>query len=202
MIGLCGEHHPKADAGAFTVEQLRGFKQQAMEDAPVVKGSFDWLRHEIMIVSDTIFFVENGVELEIDGSPVLWFNRDAEGYALLNLRIPQTTGSARLRIEDNAWIEQGDVADLICPPGGKTVEAAYPNGDYIRVEFLDLDDEAELKKRYPNAPTGLDVPVTSVDIALRIPGVSLDTRTRSRSAGSILLRRNGIGLSIRTGRLA
>jgi hypothetical protein len=55
MIGLCGEHHPKADADAFTRDQLREYKRDAVEHAGEIKGRFDWLRHKIMIASAGIF---------------------------------------------------------------------------------------------------------------------------------------------------
>src|SRR3990172_955656 len=50
MIALCGEHHAKADVGAFTREQLREFKRGAIERAEEVKGRFDWMRHSLLAV--------------------------------------------------------------------------------------------------------------------------------------------------------
>jgi hypothetical protein len=44
MIALCQEHHDKADAGAFTLEQLRDMKRQGRERSETLKGRFDWVR--------------------------------------------------------------------------------------------------------------------------------------------------------------
>jgi hypothetical protein len=57
MIALCGEHHPKADAGAFTRRQLRQYKVDAAEHAPEVKGRFDWLRHDMVVASGGLFYI-------------------------------------------------------------------------------------------------------------------------------------------------
>src|SRR3954451_20998723 len=47
MAALCPEHHRKADAGAYTVEQLHEFKRDAASRATMVMGSFDWLRSHV-----------------------------------------------------------------------------------------------------------------------------------------------------------
>ncbi|MEP7217736.1 MAG: hypothetical protein ABI876_02405 [Bacteroidota bacterium] len=49
MIALCAEHHKKADAGAFTDDQLRQFKQRGVDPAIEIKGRFDWLRNRLLV---------------------------------------------------------------------------------------------------------------------------------------------------------
>lgn len=46
MVALCAEHHAKADAGAFTPEQLRGYKSSARRTP--VQGRFDWMRNKLL----------------------------------------------------------------------------------------------------------------------------------------------------------
>src|SRR4029079_15500764 len=55
MLALCAEHHRKADAGAFTVEQLREMKK---ESPNTVRGRFNWLRNELLAVVGGSFYFE------------------------------------------------------------------------------------------------------------------------------------------------
>jgi len=198
MIALCGEHHPKADGGAFTKEQLRDYKRQAAEHAGEIKGRFDWLRHKIMIVSGGICHIENVIDVQIGNTPTMWFTRDDEGYARLNVRMPQSGPSKRIVIEDNDWIESGNVKDLVSPPGGKSLEAAYGNGDYLRIRFEELPDEAALRKHFPNAAGMLlgELPITSVEIELNVPGIGLTLHAGGVNTGHMILKQNYIGLHI------
>jgi hypothetical protein len=45
MVALCREHHDKADAGAFTREQLRQLKTKRAR----VTGRFDWMRQDLLL---------------------------------------------------------------------------------------------------------------------------------------------------------
>ena len=174
MVALCGEHHPKADAGAFTREQLHEYKKLALERAPQIKGKVDWLRHNIVIASGGFFLVENTIDVAINGAPALWFHRDPEGYALLNVRMPQSSSSKRVSIENNYWISSGNVADLRSPPGGKSLEVNYRNGDHLKVEFVEIIDAAALEKYFPKAGgSGLQLPVTAVEIVMAVPDLGL-----------------------------
>jgi hypothetical protein len=58
MIALCAEHHRKADAGAFTVEQLKQMKRMAARE---VTGRFDWLRNEVLAIVGGNFYHETPV---------------------------------------------------------------------------------------------------------------------------------------------
>lgn len=50
MIALCSEHHLKADAGAFTVDQLCEFKLKGAVNREELRGRFDWLRNKLLVV--------------------------------------------------------------------------------------------------------------------------------------------------------
>lgn len=53
MIALCKHHHPEADNGAWTKEQLR-----EMKNKPFVRdelsGRFNWLRQDILVMAGVI----------------------------------------------------------------------------------------------------------------------------------------------------
>ena len=49
-------------------------------------------------------------------------------------------------IEDNHRISSGNVADLRSSPGGRP-GGQRRNGDYLKVEFVEIADQAALEKR-------------------------------------------------------
>src|SRR5687767_11098961 len=71
MIALCGEHHAKAHAGAFTVDQLRSFKALDANTVRTIEGRFDWMRNDLLIVVGGNFYHETPVAVQIRGTPVV-----------------------------------------------------------------------------------------------------------------------------------
>ena len=177
MIALCSEHHPKADAGAFTAEQLREFKINGAANHEEIRGRFDWLRNKLLLVAGSCFFYETLTILEFRGSPVIWLRRDENDYLLLNLRMLTTSKQNRLWLEDNYWIEKGMPIDFECPPSGKLIHAKYSNGDELRIEFFELPSPMEAQKRYPSARVeqwGIQFPITIVEVLKRVGGTSIN----------------------------
>jgi hypothetical protein len=188
MIALCGEHHGKADAGAFTNEQLLKFKSNAQSHSKFVTGQFDWLRQDILAVVGGNYFVDTEVIIQIDEQPIIWFNRNNDGDLLLNIKMLTTTNEERLILEDNFWIAKGDFKDFECPPSGKLISATYNNGDYLRVEFISFDDLEALKKKYVNPPEpvlNLSFPLTAVEVHYKIGNTLFDLGPKHSSVGAI-----------------
>ncbi len=101
MIALCQEHAAKADNGSFTDEQLRELKAVGAARAGEVRGRFDWMRQKILGVIGGIFYYETQVLVQVGTVRTIWFERDMNGYLLLNVRMPTTSGSERARVENN-----------------------------------------------------------------------------------------------------
>lgn len=188
MIALCSEHHPKADVGAFTAEQLHNFKLNGANNHKEIRGKFDWLRNKILFISGGCFYYETLIILQYRDVPIIWFRRDADGYLLLNIRMLTTSNEPRLFLEDNCWIEKGTPVSFECPPSGKLIHARYLNGDEIRIEFIQLSSQTELQKRYPLAkikewnnllsmyiPDGeIPFPITVVEVSKNIAGTNIN----------------------------
>lgn len=173
MIALCAEHHNKADAGAFTKEQLQDFKINGTANAKIVKGRFDWMRHKLLAIVGGNFFLEAKVVIEFRGHPIIWFNRDDDGYMLLNTRMLSTSNLERLHIEDNFWILKGDPAELESPPSGKKLRLKYNNDDELNIEFFELNSIDHLKEKYKYAKPddwGIKFPITAVELRMKIGG--------------------------------
>lgn len=149
MIALCREHHDKADAGAFTPEQLRGLKKAGRTGA--LHARFDWMRHDLLAVVGGNFYFETLNVVATSQAPVVWLRRDPEVGLLLNVKMLTVSGRQRIVIRDNWWLMMGEEeATIECPPHGRLVRATYPNGDRLKVEFRDLPDAEAFDRRYPS----------------------------------------------------
>jgi hypothetical protein len=148
MVALCQEHHSQADAGAFTADQLRALKAAGREREDQVHGRFNWMRQQVLAVVGGNFYLETPIILQIQGQPVVWWNRDEDGFMLLNLQMLTASGQPRARIEDNDWITTGAEADIECPPSGRRLRIDYSNGDQLCVEFATIDSEENLESCY------------------------------------------------------
>lgn len=112
MIALCAEHHAKADAGAFTKDQLRKLKTEGRQRAEAVRGKFDWMRNDLLAVIGGNLYFNVPAPVAFRGEPVIWFNRDEDRRFLLNLRMLSTSPEPRATIEDNFWVIHGPAEDV------------------------------------------------------------------------------------------
>jgi hypothetical protein len=139
MIALCREHHDKAGAGAFSVEQLRDMKRTAKERPNQVVGRFDWMKQDILVIAGGNAFYNINYPVVLGDNPLLWFNRDEQQHQLLNVHFPPTMeGEERTSLSDNDWILRGDPTDVKSPPSGAELEIVYGNGDMLFVEFRNM----------------------------------------------------------------
>lgn len=207
MIALCATHHKKADGGAFTIEQLRDFKNNKAH-ANTVRGQFDWLRNDLLAYVGGNFFYETLRILSVDGTDVIWFNRDDEGYLRLNVRMLSVLARERAIIEENAWANIGDPVDLQSPPQGKDLRIEYKNGDYLRVSFFVLSSANEAFEKY-QVPALLDTqavkyPITTVEVHLKIGGTGIElnpggTSIQTNSISRCFMSHCGCGISLNLG---
>jgi hypothetical protein len=184
MIALCGEHHAKADAGAFTIAQLQAFKQQSSNRIVEIKGQFDWMRYELLIVVGGNFYFRTPILYK--RQTIIWFNRDEYGYLLLNIRMLTKSREPRVRIEDNFWITRGQPIDLESPPSGKLLSVLYSNGDMIKVEFFMINYIQDANKLYPDADfekSNILFPVTAVEIQEAVGGTNIKFGPRGTTFG-------------------
>jgi hypothetical protein len=181
MIALCHEHHDKADDGAFTKEQMRQLKTRPNNKR--ASGRFDWMRRDLVLALGSGCHHECLNILSILGKPVIWFERDPEGYLLLNVELLRTTKEPRLIIRNNDWIELGEPKDLECPPSGKQLKVIYSNGDKFEITFKEVNTIDQIPKQVAwladstrpmrigdKTPLELVLPSTFVSIAYVVKG--------------------------------
>lgn len=190
MIALCRKHADKADNGSYTDDQLRELKRLGKSRAAEVRGRFDWMRQDLLAVVGRNFFYEERVIFQLANVPCIWFDRDEQGYLLLNFRMPTVGGSPRAQIDQNFWSVAPSVEEVVCPPNGRLVEVKYSNGDKFRAEFYNAGSPAELDTRYP--PTGprnwysvVKFPVTVVELWETAAGTNIEFGPRFSRLGSL-----------------
>ncbi|EKE03473.1 MAG: hypothetical protein ACD_20C00199G0005 [uncultured bacterium] len=187
MIALCAEHHKKADAGAYTKDQLKSFKNNIQVD---VQGKFDWLRNDLLVVVGGNFYYETPRVFEFKDKSIIWFNRDENGYLLLNLIMLSTSKEERAFIQDNFWMKRGNPSDLESPPSGKILKIQYDNNDFFRVEYYELRNFEDIKKRFPDvSPEYWQVkfPITAVEIHYKVGNTDIEFNPRSTKIGGMFM---------------
>ena len=149
MIALCQEHHQKADAGAFTLAQLRDMKESGLTRSEAVSGRFDWMRRDYLSIVGGNAFLETDVLLELSGVPAIWFSRNEREEKMLNFDLGSLRKGVRVAIRDNFWtVPPDDVDDLVCPPSGKEIMVSFADGNKFRIRFDEIHARAQLTKKH------------------------------------------------------
>ena len=189
MIALCREHADKADHGSFTDDQLRELKRVGRSRAAEVRGRFDWMRQDLLSVVGRNFFYEERVIFQLGEVPCIWFDRDKDGYLLLNFKMPTLGDRPRAQIDQNFWSVSPAAEEVICPPNGRLIEVSYSNGDKFRVEFFNAESPGDVDKRYP--PHGqrrwygqVQFPLTVVEIWETAAGTNIEFGPKFSSLGN------------------
>jgi hypothetical protein len=163
MIALCAEHHNKADAGAFTKEQLKELKSNPY--ALTVKGKFDWMRRKILLATGSGYYVDPYVVLRVKGENIISFTRDSSNFFLINIKLPNSDGSLKFTMEENMWLINEKPEDLISPPSGKYLKVKYKSGDKVEITFFELATDSDFKDKYGvEFPAKTIFPITAVEI--------------------------------------
>ncbi len=174
MIALCLEHHKKADYGAYTKEQLRHFKEQASNRFKKVRGKFEWMRHKLLAVVGGNFYYETPILFQYYKTPIIWFERDEQGYMLLNIDLLPLSSEPKLQMRNNIWQVYGNPDDIECPPSGKKIHIKYGSGDKVRIEFDDIESVSKFQKKYSAVPpSGIPFPLVTVEVHMAIGEANL-----------------------------
>jgi hypothetical protein len=207
MIALCREHADQADNDAFTDDQLRELKRVGKARAQEVRGRFNWMRQDLLAVVGGNFYYRQPVIFEIGNVRCIWFDRDDEGYLLLNFRMPTIAGRPRAEIERNSWMVSPAVNEVVCPPSGRLVEVSYHNGDKFRAEFFNIASPGDFESRYPEVKARpwlreIEFPLTVAELwetAAETPiefGPTFSRVPRWMSSGGFFRENNGAAIHL------
>lgn len=151
------------------------------------------MRRSLVAIVGGNFYIDVPILIEFKGEPMLWFNRDEDGYLLLNVRMLSGSGEPRMRLEDNFWITRGAPSDLECPPGGKRLKATYENGDSLEVIFGELANREVTQERSAILATALNehlYPVTTVEIRMDVGGTPYRLSATESTLGGLTMSGN------------
>jgi hypothetical protein len=177
MIALCLLHAGQADANAFPKEYLQELKRKAPESATEIRGELTWMRREVLALIGGNWYYDTPTILQVGNTPAIAFERDPDGYLLLNLRFPSPTGTPRVRIEENYFTVNPDqVNDVECAARGRTIRIDYANGDRFSHQYRDIRDQNALLDRYGSLvgepiPEQVQFPLTVVEVSERTHGL-------------------------------
>jgi hypothetical protein len=177
MIALCLLHAGQADAGDFTKEHLQDLKRKAPESAPEIRGELTWMRREVLALVGGNWYFDTPTILQVGNTPAIAFERDADGFLLLNLQFPSPAGTPRVKIEQNFFTVNPDqIADVVCAARGRTIQIDYANGDRFRHQYRDIQNQSALMDRYGPLidgpiPDQIQFPLTVVEVSERAQGM-------------------------------
>jgi hypothetical protein len=203
MIAVCRDHHPEADAGAFSDDDLRELKRTGRERARLLGARFNWMHEQLLVRVGSVFYYETPIAIRIGERPIVWFNRNEANRVLVNLSMPSASGDPRLEMRDNFWLTEGtNLRALNCPPSGRVVQARYDNNDLLRIEFRNIDSLEELDRRYQtkipkrkHRHEGLSRPEPSTNVSYA-PDIARDGITFPLAVAEITMRLPGTGLQL------
>jgi hypothetical protein len=192
LVALCLEHAHKADAGAFTDDQVREMKRSGGERAQLIEGRFDWRRKEVLVIVGGNFYLRTNVILELGGIPFISLSRDPGGYVLLNFTMPTVSGEPRAQVFENFWTVPPGVNDFECPPSGRSIRVWYGNGDELRVDFFEIGDGSAFAHRYPEASmVGSEIsgefPMTGLEVSEKTPGSPIEFSADQTKVGNLFI---------------
>ena len=197
MVALCRAHHQQAEAGRFTVQELRDFKRAARDAGEEeVRRRVAWMRHKVLAVVGGNFYYETPVALQIGPQAVVAHQRDDEGMLLLDVNMPSRTGEPRVRLDRSDWIETGLPTELASTPGERSLRARYAAGDVLAVGLTEVATEDALRHRYGDSALPrqlarygdrLEFPLLALEVTLQIVDVlDLEPRRARVSGGDAL----------------
>lgn len=184
MIALCQKHHSKA--GAWTLEQCRELKRNP--NTTGISGRFEWMRRELVAIVGGNYYLETPNIVVIQGVPVIWFDRDPQGYLLLGLRMLSVTGEPRAHLLENDWEVLGSPVEVESPPSGSLLRVRYENGDDLRIKFKQWGAMAEVAEAHPaiqNFQESIAFPLVTAEISMSVAGTDIRFDAKSTQIGGL-----------------
>jgi hypothetical protein len=132
MIALCLEHHKRADAGAFSRDDLRDMKRRRAARGPT--GQFDYRLDQLVLRAGSVVAVQTPVFVQYRRHKVIWLSTGSRGEQMLNLVAWGTSGNLVFKMTDNDWIVADEVEDVECPPSASSL-IVRARSEGVRVEI-------------------------------------------------------------------
>ena len=92
----------------------------------------------------------------------------------------------RAYIENNEWYNAGGEEDIECPPSAKRLKISYPNGDFVSIEFFEINSTEDAINRYPGARTvewDVEFPLTAVEVNMIVANSGIEFTAQETKFG-------------------
>lgn len=131
MIALCTRHHPMADAGIYSTEQLRDYKR-IPNSTQFIKNKFEWMpEHSLIRLGGCYAF--DWCRITIQGTVVLEIAKDDSGLTATDLILEDHNSRILAQMSDNLLTASPeDFHDLAVSASGNRVTIWY---DQKRIGF-------------------------------------------------------------------
>lgn len=190
MLALCSTCHPLADGGAWTKDQLKNIKEanrRKVLNLPI-EGKFKFFRNDFLLDTGGNYYFRNRIaEVSLHGSPLIWFEKNELGLKQLNVRLFNRAGIVYFQIENNCWGVRNHIKDIVCPPSGRLLSVIFQNENFVKIEFVELNDSKLLKKNLSKSciefleDEKISPPITLLKIGLRLQEFGVDISPRKLS---------------------
>ena len=142
MIALCTKHHPWADSGKWTKEDLRRMKQHPfLRSGRLVDENFSWRRRDLILAAGG-FYVRPSVFLRLNGRNVVWCDRDTENGLQLNVDIRDRDDRPVILMQEDDWLELHGIENIqdieLSPRGHALVVKAPALGIRFEIKFREF----------------------------------------------------------------
>ena len=142
MIALCTGCHRRADAGAFSHDELRQWKSSCRKPTSVT-GHFDFKSEQVLLSAGGGVFVGAETLLTLNGSRIAWLSNE-EGKMLLNLEIQDPDGR-EIVMRDNCWVAPTDFFEIESPPHAHALKIRRKLGQIVASVHFRRLHTAELR---------------------------------------------------------
>lgn len=102
MIALCTTHHPMADAGTFSVEQLRQFKQNP-NALDTIKNKFEWYPEKCLIRLGGCYAYD-WCRITIANIKVLEINKTTSGLTAISFLLEDENRKLLAEMDENLFV--------------------------------------------------------------------------------------------------
>lgn len=143
MVALCSTHHPLADGGKWTKDQLHHMKSQPYLTGGAVRVQWGWRRDQFLLICGGLYVCKAGTVFQINDEPAVWFTRNSEG-AGLNFQFRGAEGEVAIQMIENDWLHidaKVEVDDVIVPPQGRRLKVHLDSvGLKLEASFYETDN--------------------------------------------------------------
>lgn len=193
MIALCPIHHRQADVKTWTNDQLKEFKKnnQNINSLNIVAGKFNYLRNNILMYAGGNYYYNNlKAEICLGKYPLIWFEKDENDMKLLNIILFDKTGKIFFHLENNSWKIKDGVKDIDCPPNGRSLRVDFINGNYVKIEFKELESINDLSKNISqNYISSFEqkLPITLLKVNLKLIEFNINFQANKMLLGNSIM---------------